>query len=199
MQQTIQKHYETQIEIKKSRFLSTLIPVSDFDTVLQSLKEAYPKANHHIYAWRKLNEFRQIVENQSDDGEPKGSSGKPTLSVMAGKQIVNAAIITTRWFGGIKLGVGGLVRAYSESAKAVIEIAEFVPVIHRKKITAKVSYSELRHFEYLIQSFDSQNQTQKQFHSDHILIHCFIPEHETDRFESLFAENNCVSITTEKN
>lgn len=194
MLKTVQKHYVSQIEIKKSRFLSCLIPMTDFESELQSLKTRYPKANHHIYAWRQLNEFRQIVENQSDDGEPKGSSGKPTLSVLAGNKVVNAAVITSRWFGGIKLGVGGLVRAYSESAKMVLALAEFAPIIHRKKVAIKVTYPEFSRFEYLLQSFDIQGLPEKHFHSDHVLVICFIAETELTRFEALFTEISGVSL-----
>ena len=83
----------------------------------------HPKARHHVYAYRYLNEYEQIVENSSDDGEPKGTSGKPSLHVLAGHELINTAVIIVRYFGGIKLGTGGLVRAYSDAVNSVINNA----------------------------------------------------------------------------
>jgi len=77
------------------------------------LKIEHPKARHIVYAYRELNEFNQIIENSSDDGEPKGSSGVPVLNVLRGEEFINVAILVVRYFGGIKLGIGGLVRAYT--------------------------------------------------------------------------------------
>jgi len=68
------------------------------------LRESHPKARHIVYAYRELNEFEQIVENSSDDGEPKGSSGVPVLNVLRGEDFINVAILVVRYFGGIKLG-----------------------------------------------------------------------------------------------
>ena len=118
----VQKEFSYTIEEKKSKFISYLFPYSNFDEVMKRLREEHPKAVHFVYAYRYLNEFEQIVENSSDDGEPKGTSGKPTLAVLSGADIVNSAVVIVRYFGGTKLGTGGLVRAYSNSANEVIKI-----------------------------------------------------------------------------
>ena len=75
---------------------------------------------------RYINEFDQIVENQTDDGEPKGSAGKPSLDVLRGAELVNTALITVRYFGGIKLGIGGMVRAYGGAVNEVISQSNLV-------------------------------------------------------------------------
>ena len=126
------------------------MPFDMFDVVMKKVKDEHPKARHYVYAYRYLNEFEQIVENSSDDGEPKGTSGKPSLAVMAGAEIINSAVIIVRYFGGIKLGTGGLVRAYGDSVNEVIKIAEFKE--YQKLITRILicDYTELSKLEYLL-------------------------------------------------
>ncbi len=72
--------------------------------LLVNLKKEHPKAVHFVYAYRTLNEYNQIIEDKSDDGEPKGTSGIPSLNVLRGYDLVNTAVITVRYFGGTKLG-----------------------------------------------------------------------------------------------
>ena len=130
--------------------MAFLIPFERFDDVMNRLKSEHPKARHFVYAYRYLNEFDQIVENSSDDGEPKGTSGKPCLSVLAGQEIINTAVIVVRYFGGVKLGTGGLVRAYSDSVNEVLQISEFKPY---QKLISKIlecEYTELSQLEYLL-------------------------------------------------
>lgn len=146
----VQKEFSYTIEEKKSKFISYLFPYSNFDEVMKRLREEHPKAVHFVYAYRYLNEFEQIVENSSDDGEPKGTSGKPTLAVLSGADIVNSAVVIVRYFGGTKLGTGGLVRAYSNSANEVIKISEFKEY---KKLIIKlleIDYNELSQLEYIL-------------------------------------------------
>jgi putative IMPACT (imprinted ancient) family translation regulator len=91
------------IEVKKSIFISYLTPISEFETVLKTLKKEHPKASHIIWAYRKLNNLEQIEENSNDDGEPKGCAGTPTLNILRGNEIINTALLTVRYFGGTKL------------------------------------------------------------------------------------------------
>ena len=116
--------FVAETEVKRSRFIAHLVPYSVFDGLQQQLKEEHPKANHVVYATRHINEYGQIVENSSDDGEPKGCAGQPVLNVLRGVELVDVAILIVRYFGGIKLGTGGMVRAYSAAAKAVIAHSE---------------------------------------------------------------------------
>lgn len=150
----VQKEFSYTIEEKKSKFIAYLFPYSNFDEVMKRLRNEHQKAVHFVYAYRYLNEFEQVVENCSDDGEPKGTSGKPTLAVLSGADIINSAVIIVRYFGGIKLGTGGLVRAYSNSANEVIKISEFKEY---KKLIIKIleiDYNELSLLEYLLKQED---------------------------------------------
>jgi len=144
----------SEYEIKKSKFISYLAPYGEFDKLLKKLQNEHPKARHFVYAYRYLNEFDQVVENSSDDGEPKGTSGKPTLATLAGKDIVNSCIITVRYFGGIKLGTGGLVRAYSDSANLVISKANLLPYKKELLYEFEIEYGELQRYEYVAKKLD---------------------------------------------
>ena len=144
----VDKHYTQTLEIKQSKFIAHLVPFSLYEDTLQELRQSHPKARHFVTAYRYLNAFKQIVEHSSDDGEPKGTSGKPTLMVIQGSTLINSAIIIVRYFGGTKLGTGGLVRAYSDAANQVIESAV---IQEYKEETMKVisfEYTHLRKVEY---------------------------------------------------
>ena len=143
-----------QIEVKKSHFLAFIAPISDFKTLHVKLKEEHPKANHIVWALRYLNEYNQIVENCSDDGEPKGTSGPPILNVMRGSELVDCAILVVRYFGGIKLGTGGLVRAYGSSARELIENSVSSEYVHKEHVSFYTPFSLLSRFEHY---FSSQN------------------------------------------
>ena len=146
----VQKEFSCTFEEKKSKFIAFLMPFKMFDEVMKKIKAEHPKARHYVYAYRYLNEFDQIVENSSDDGEPKGTSGKPSLAVIAGAEIINSAVIIVRYFGGIKLGTGGLVRAYGDSVNEVIRIAVFKEYKKLEIKTLECEYSELSQLEYLL-------------------------------------------------
>ncbi len=139
--QSVKASFESLTEVKRSKFLTYLVPFSEFDGFQEKLKQEHPKANHVVYAVRYLNEYNQIVENSSDDGEPKGCAGVPALNVLRGEEMVNCAVLIVRYFGGIKLGTGGMARAYAKAVKDVLEIAEIVPYEKQMTHTFTTSYS----------------------------------------------------------
>ncbi len=144
----VQDHVRNTLEIKQSKFIAHLIPYNLYDKTLQELKEEHPKARHFVVAWRYINEFDQVVEHCSDDGEPKGTSGKPTLAVLAGHELINTAVIIVRYFGGTKLGTGGLVRAYSDACNAVIQQSELLSYVKLNGYVFSVAYSDVSLVEY---------------------------------------------------
>ena len=135
--------FESLTEVKRSKFLTYLVPISDYEGLQEKLKAEHPKANHVVYALRYLNEYDQIVENASDDGEPKGCAGTPALNVLRGEELINCAVLIVRYFGGIKLGTGGMARAYALAVKDVVKMSELV--FYEKQIAYKfsTSYSEV--------------------------------------------------------
>jgi len=144
----ISEIFTDSIEIKGSKFIAFCIPMPQYEEEMQRLRELHPKAVHFVSAYRFLNEYDQIVEYSGDDGEPKGTSGKPTLSVLQGHDLINTAIITVRYFGGTKLGPGGLVRAYAQAANAAFTMATLIP--YEKLLLQKIScdYSHISMVEY---------------------------------------------------
>lgn len=136
----LKEKISTQIEVKKSKFIATLAPFKDFESLNKALRDEHPKAAHVVWAYRYLNEFGQIVENSSDDGEPKGSSAPALLAALRGAELVDTCALVVRYFGGIKLGIGGLVRAYGASANEAIKSAKDMGVLEffEKKESLKV-------------------------------------------------------------
>ena len=147
--QYIDKIYTNTLEVKQSKFITYLTPYAEFEKTLASLKEQHPKARHFVTASRYLNEYNQIVESSSDDGEPKGTSGKPSLMVLQGADIINAGVVVVRYFGGTKLGTGGLVRAYSDAVNLVLDEAELLEYKQMLQKEIKLEYSNIGKVEYL--------------------------------------------------
>ncbi|MBU1927547.1 YigZ family protein [bacterium] len=144
----ITEQFSQTLEIKQSKFIAHLTPYEDYEKLLHSLKNEHPKARHFVTAFRYLNEYNQIVEHSSDDGEPKGTSGKPSLMVLQGSDVINTAVIIIRYFGGTKLGTGGLVRAYSDAVNLVISNATFFEYKKEKEVKVFVLYTNTRMVEY---------------------------------------------------
>jgi len=152
--QFIKQHFTQTLEVKQSKFIAHLIPYNLYESHLKQLKEEHPKARHFVTAFRYLNEFSQVVEHSSDDGEPKGTSGKPSLMVLQGKELIDTAVIIVRYFGGTKLGTGGLVRAYSDAVNLVLESAELFEYKERESLTIAFSYSDARMVDYECEKYN---------------------------------------------
>lgn len=152
MMKTICEEFNEQYEVQKSTFIAHIVSFESLEEKRKSLKADHPKARHVVWAYRTLNKFNQIEEYASDDGEPKGTAGIPILNVMRGWGLVNVAILVVRYFGGIKLGTGGLVRAYGASANKVLEIATVVDFLPTSPIHFAVPYNLLQRFEYFFEN-----------------------------------------------
>jgi uncharacterized YigZ family protein len=153
---TVEREFTFTFEEKRSKFIAHIFPYGNFSNILERLKSENPKARHFVTAFRYLNDFEQIVEGSSDDGEPKGTSGKPSLAVLQGADLIDIGVIIIRYFGGTKLGTGGLVRAYSSSVNGVISISE---LSERKKLLQKnfeILYKDISRFKYQIEKLELQ-------------------------------------------
>jgi len=118
---------ERTYEIKKSRFITRIAYTRDRDSAMAFLAQAradYPDARHHCWAYLLGNPNNAASAAMSDDGEPSGTAGKPILNVLQHKGVGDIMVVVIRYFGGIKLGAGGLVRAYSTATQQAMEILE---------------------------------------------------------------------------
>jgi len=136
---TLVQRSRHQEEIKKSRFLAIAEPVISGEQALAFLREvAEPTATHNCWAYRIGQDYRF-----NDDGEPGGTAGRPILQAIEGQQMDGVAVVVTRWYGGIKLGAGGLVRAYGGTAAECLRRAERVPIVAMTRLGVHVGFAEL--------------------------------------------------------
>ncbi len=148
------KHSGTkEIVIKKSRFICDLFQVStkeEADEYLTQVKKEHYKANHHCSAY--ILRTTPLSKKSSDDGEPSGTAGNPMLNVLENHELTNVLAVTTRYFGGVKLGAGGLIRAYTQS---VTEALKEVGLVQGELYFPKVftlTYSQLGNLEYFLKN-----------------------------------------------
>jgi len=141
--QTVSTVFLHTTEVNRSKFITQIIPIAEYEGLQAKLKSEHPKASHVVYALRYLNEFDQIVENSSDDGEPKGCAGTPALNVMRGEELINCAVLIVRYFGGIKLGTGGMARAYALAVKNVLADAMLLQYEKQISYVFSTTYSDV--------------------------------------------------------
>ncbi len=180
----IDAHYTQTLVVKQSKFMAHLTPFYMYDSLLAQLQREHPKARHFVTAFRYLNEMDQIVEGSSDDGEPRGTSGKPTLNVLQGHELVNVGIITVRYFGGTKLGTGGLVRAYGDAANLVIDTASMQEYQKEVRAQFQCHYATLQLVEYTLQQCHI-TRIEKQFSSEHVTVTVISDETALSQFFSI--------------
>ncbi len=136
----IQKRYENTLIIQKSRFIAEAYRVNsieEIEEILNNIRKKYYDATHHCYAYR----LNDNIQKMSDDGEPAKTAGAPILDVILKQDLTNILIVVTRYFGGILLGAGGLVRAYSSSASEVLKDKEFYTLAYQNRFIMTCSYS----------------------------------------------------------
>ena len=152
MEQFLQKKFHIQKTIKGSRFLGYAFPCSskeEIEHAREELRKSHSGANHHCYAWR----LATGEEGFSDDGEPKSSAGMPILKRLVSQSCVDTLIVVVRYFGGTKLGIGGLVRAYGGVAHALLEEGTLVPYQRYVLLAFSCGYEILSIVEHVLSSY----------------------------------------------
>jgi len=147
---TIKKNTSAEIIEKKSKFIANLFYVQsqeEAEEKIKEIKKKYHDARHNCYAYSIMTKDG-IINRMSDDGEPSGTAGNPMLNILIKKELVNVLIIVTRYFGGILLGTGGLVRAYSDATIEAIEKAEFVVEKIGYELEIILNYQEFEKLQY---------------------------------------------------
>jgi uncharacterized YigZ family protein len=149
---------ETRIEmkVKSSRFIATIAPVfslGEAKTFLAGIKMAFADASHNVPAY-VIGHGASVITHCSDDGEPSGTAGRPALSVLMGSGLGDAAVVVTRYFGGTKLGTGGLVRAYSAAVRSVIEEVPVAQKISATTASIRLPYALFEQISLMTASFN---------------------------------------------
>lgn len=147
---TIKEHVETEIVEKKSKFIANMFYIEDAqeaEEIIKKTKKKYFDARHNCIAYRVI-ENERLIERSSDDGEPSGTAGAPMLNILQKNNLVNVLIIVTRYFGGILLGTGGLVRAYSSSSQKAIEESAKEKKCLGVEMQVEVEYQNFESFKY---------------------------------------------------
>lgn len=147
------------IEIKKSRFIGVALTCESEQQAMQLLRKLaaeHSNANHLAFAWRIRQPEGFITERFYDAGEPSGTAGRPILAPMQGENLINAVVAVVRYFGGVKLGTGGLTRAYGNAAKEAIAAAQLQPFVEMQRLTLNIDYSQLQLLEYQLKQCHGQ-------------------------------------------
>ena len=153
---SIKESVQTEIVVKKSKFICNLIRVEnqkEAEECIKKIKKKYYDARHNCVAYRVI-ENEQIVEKSSDDGEPSGTAGGPMLNILQKNNLCNIVVIVTRYFGGILLGTGGLVRSYSDATFEAINMAEKIEKCIGLEAEAELDYNNLESFKYYCKKND---------------------------------------------
>lgn len=153
MIKTILDNSSSELDVKKSKFIANIIKITDEQDAkekLNQIRKEYSDARHNCYAYIVYdNETKTKIEKSSDDREPSGTAGIPMLTLLQKNNLVNVLIVVTRYFGGILLGTGGLVRAYTDSSKQALEVAKIIELQYGKIIEYCIEYDEFEYFKYI--------------------------------------------------
>ncbi len=183
-----------EITEKKSKFIGTLFYVNseeDAQVIIKEIKKQYFDARHNCFAYRIMTE-NGVLERFSDDGEPSGTAGGPMLNILSKTNLCNVLIVVTRYFGGILLGTGGLVRAYSDATTKVINNATLATETLGVEVEVEIEYTQLELLKYYCRK-NNINIVNIVYENN---IKCFI-ELTKDELEKLLESSNLKIIKYE--
>lgn len=171
-----------------SRFITTLSPVKDLDaahSLIERIQKEFHDADHHVSAYI-LGHGPSQVSHCSDGGEPSGSAGRPALAVLQGSGLGDVVVVVTRYFGGTKLGIGGLVRAYGDAVRCTIQDVPIASKIPAASISLVYSYPLVERMRQLVTSL--QGQIRSEDFEQEVTMTAYIPQKGMDAFQVELAE-----------
>ncbi|MCC6805514.1 MAG: YigZ family protein [Anaerolineae bacterium] len=180
--------------VSNSRFITTIGRVTSVDEAkafLAAARAEMPDANHHVYAYR-VGYGNSVIEGMSDDGEPSGTSGPPVLAVPRGSGIGDVIVVVTRYFGGTKLGTGGLVRAYGDAARVGLESLPTERKIDKQVVGIEIPYHHFEQVKRLVARFDGSIDDET-FAGDITILASF-PVDQIDSFSAALVELTAGSV-----
>jgi uncharacterized YigZ family protein len=152
---SVKENFKIEQDIKKSKFISRIIPIQnedDVNLILEDIRITEAKANHNCFAY--ILGDQQDIQRASDDGEPSGTAGVPILEVLKRENLTNVLVVVTRYFGGIKLGAGGLIRAYGSSTSLAVQNAPLVQLVDQELLSIKLDYQNNDQLIYYLEQHD---------------------------------------------
>ena len=186
---TIKETFIKETIVKNSRFITVISPLNnekDVNNIIDKLKSEYKNATHYCYAY-----IISDIKRFNDDGEPGGTAGMPILNVLEKNGLNSIICIVIRYFGGIKLGAGGLIRAYGKSVREALKESNLLNMYECSKITIRFSYGNLKDVDFIINKAVIIN---KEFESD-IKYIVMLKENELDIIDKLKLNNiNIIDI-----
>lgn len=184
---TVYEGGEGELTEKKSRFIATVRPVQTERQALdfiEEMRKKYWDARHNCYVYT-VGENRETTR-MSDDGEPSGTAGRPMLDVVLGEDLYNVAVVVTRYFGGVLLGTGGLVRAYSGAVQEGLKASRIIEKVHGITLEITTDYSGVGKLQYIaaergLPILDSE-------YTDRVVLYILVPAGEAAAVEKAITE-----------
>jgi uncharacterized YigZ family protein len=180
------------LEVKRSRFITTLITIREpaqMSALLDQLKQEFPDASHHCWAYLIGPPKSSAQVGMSDDGEPKGTAGRPMLNVLMHAPMGDVAVVVTRYFGGTKLGTGGLMRAYSDCVKAALDRVKTTDFIDYLCVHTQTSYALLDHILRQVEQLGGQIIDSQ--YGEQVDLHLNIPTDQINGFKDYLTYLAC--------
>lgn len=156
---TIKQDVSAEIVEKKSKFIAHIFyveTIEEAESIIKEIKEKYKDARHNCFAYAIETGDGGIAVKYNDDGEPQGTAGSPILKLILGRELSNVLVIVTRYFGGILLGTGGLVRAYTGATEKALENAQIIQKSIGYKIKLQIEYSHLEPLKYYLEKLNAK-------------------------------------------
>lgn len=171
-------------EIKKSRFLAQAAPIADEGEAREFLAQhSDPSANHNCWAWRIGQSYRF-----SDDGEPSGTAGKPILQAIDGQGLDRTVVVVTRWFGGVLLGSGGLIRAYGGTAASCLREAPKLPLVELETISIQSGFSDAPLLRARLEALPGVSMSGQEFLAEGVVQHFRLPAEMAEKVRAVAAD-----------
>lgn len=184
---TVKEDGQSEIEIKKSRFICSFKRVTteeEAKTFIQAVKKEHWKANHNCSAF--VIGDKSEIQRSSDDGEPSGTAGIPMLEVLKKNELINVVAVVTRYFGGIKLGAGGLIRAYTQAVSHGLTEIGIVEGTLQQELAVAITYPQLGKLENFL---ELQQVTVKETrYTDQVIVVCMVDETDISQFKATVTE-----------
>ena len=184
---TIKEDSKAEIIIKKSKFIAEVFYIESQKEAEQKIQEVVKRehsAKHHCFAYRVFEE--SLVQRMSDDGEPSGTAGNPMLTILQGRDLTNVLVIVTRYFGGILLGTGGLVRAYSDATVEALDKADIKKKQKGVSIYFQTEYSNLEQLKYYLKQINGK--LEKTEYANNVQVTIQVPSDKKEEFTKNYAK-----------